>query len=79
MAATRSTSSATPSPLTLASLWDVSDESTTLLMSYFYQELASNNLPKAEVLRRAQLKILQNEKFSHPYYWSAFILVVNWL
>jgi CHAT domain-containing protein/predicted negative regulator of RcsB-dependent stress response len=64
---------------TIASLWDVSDESTTLLMSYFYQELANNNLPKAEALRQAQLKILQNEKFSHPYFWSAFILVGNWL
>jgi CHAT domain-containing protein len=64
---------------TIASLWDVSDESTTLLMSYFYQELANNNLPKAEALRQAQLKILHNEKFSHPYFWSAFILVGNWL
>jgi CHAT domain-containing protein/predicted negative regulator of RcsB-dependent stress response len=64
---------------TIASLWDVSDESTTLLMSYFYQELATNNLPKAEALRHAQLKILHNERFSHPYFWSAFILVGNWL
>jgi CHAT domain-containing protein/tetratricopeptide (TPR) repeat protein len=64
---------------TVASLWDVSDESTTLLMRYFYQELAQNNLPKAEALRRAQLRILQTEKFSHPYFWSAFILVGNWL
>jgi CHAT domain-containing protein len=64
---------------TIASLWDVSDESTTLLMSYFYQELANNNLPKAEALRQAQLKILQSERFSHPYFWSAFILVGNWL
>jgi CHAT domain-containing protein len=64
---------------TIASLWDVSDESTTLLMSYFYQELANRNLSKAETLRRAQLKVLQSEKFSHPYFWSAFILVGNWL
>jgi CHAT domain-containing protein/predicted negative regulator of RcsB-dependent stress response len=64
---------------TLATLWNVSDESTTLLMSYFYQELANSNIPKAEALRRAQIKILQNKKFSHPYFWSAFILVGNWL
>jgi CHAT domain-containing protein len=63
---------------TIATLWDVSDDSTTILMTYFYQELA-DNLPKAEALRRSQQKILQNRYFSHPYYWSGFILVGNWL
>lgn len=63
---------------TIATLWDVSDDSTTMLMTYFYQELA-DNLPKAEALRRSQQKILQDRYFSHPYYWSGFILVGNWL
>jgi CHAT domain-containing protein/predicted negative regulator of RcsB-dependent stress response len=63
---------------TLATLWDVSDRSTTLLMTYFYQELAER-LPKAEALRRSQQKVLQDRYFSHPYYWSGFILVGNWL
>jgi CHAT domain-containing protein len=64
---------------TIASLWYVDDEATSLLMSEFYQELANNKLTKAEVLRNAQLSILKNKKFSHPYYWSAFVLVGNWL
>jgi CHAT domain-containing protein len=65
---------------TLASLWYVSDEATASLMSRFYQELAqSNGINKAEAVRRAQLSLLQQDKFSHPYYWSAFILVGNWL
>jgi CHAT domain-containing protein/predicted negative regulator of RcsB-dependent stress response len=70
---------------TLASLWYVSDEATTLLMTEFYQELArslSNNgepITKAEAVRRAQLKVLSSEEFSHPYYWAAFVLVGNWL
>ncbi|NET05382.1 MAG: CHAT domain-containing protein [Symploca sp. SIO2B6] len=64
---------------TLASLWKVDDEATSLLMARFYQELANSEIPKAEAIRRAQLSILQTEEFSHPYYWSAFILIGNWL
>ncbi|NER32276.1 MAG: CHAT domain-containing protein, partial [Symploca sp. SIO1C4] len=62
-----------------ASLWKVDDEATSLLMARFYQELANSEIPKAEAIRRAQLSILQTEEFSHPYYWSAFILIGNWL
>ncbi|MDJ0678468.1 MAG: CHAT domain-containing protein [Xenococcaceae cyanobacterium MO_167.B52] len=64
---------------TIASLWAVSDEATVALMTNFYQELAQGKISKAEALRRAQQSILKNEKFSHPFYWSAFILVGNWL
>ncbi len=65
---------------TLASLWYVSDEATAILMTRFYEELSQDkNITKAEALRRAQLAILQDKKFSHPYYWSAFVLVGNWL
>ena len=64
---------------TLASLWAVSDKATVELMTNFYQELKNSNITKAEAIRRAQLTVLQDEEFSHPYFWSAFILVGNWL
>jgi CHAT domain-containing protein len=64
---------------TIASLWFVSDEATSLLMSQFYQELTAQQETKAEALRRAQVAILQNEEFAHPYFWAAFVLVGNWL
>ena len=70
---------------TVASLWSVNDEATSLLMIKFYQELANldakgeKHITKAEALRRAQQAILQNRKFSHPYFWAAFVLVGNWL
>ncbi|MCU0533290.1 MAG: CHAT domain-containing protein [Hydrococcus sp. Prado102] len=62
---------------TLASLWLVSDESTALLMSNFYQEL-NTGVSKAEALRRAQQALLQG-KYKHPYFWAAFVLLGNWL
>ncbi len=64
---------------TLASLWVVSDEATASLMTAFYEELAKNQTTKAEALRRAQLTILQDKEFAHPYYWAPFVMVGNWL
>jgi len=65
---------------TVASLWSVSDESTANLMSEFYQQLIANKgVSKAEALRQAQLNVLQNPQFKHPYFWAAFVLVGNWL
>ena len=63
---------------TIASLWAVSDEATVALMTNFYQELTKKDVTKAEALRNAQQAILNSEQFSHPFYWSAFILVGNW-
>ena len=64
---------------TLASLWTVSDESTPIFMSTFYQELLKPSVTKAQAVRQAQLNLLKNPNFSHPYYWALFILVGNWL
>lgn len=63
---------------TLATLWLVDTDSTTLLMSEFYKELR-NGVPKAEALRQAQLSLLSNPDYNHPYYWASFVLVGSWL
>ncbi|BAZ29860.1 TPR repeat protein [Cylindrospermum sp. NIES-4074] len=64
---------------TIASLWSVSDESTSNLMKEFYYQLSQSKLSKAEALRQAQLKIMANPLYKHPYFWASFILVGNWL
>ncbi|RUR88428.1 hypothetical protein DSM107007_10530 [Nostoc sp. PCC 7120 = FACHB-418] len=64
---------------TVASLWQIDDESTALLVGDFYRELKNNNITKAEALRRAQLKLLQHPNYSAPSYWSAYVLIGNWL
>jgi len=46
---------------TLAALWSVDDQSTTLLMTRFYRELLKPDITKAEALRRAQLSLLKGE------------------
>ncbi len=65
---------------TLGTLWQVDDASTSSLMSRFYQELAVNKVTKAVALQQAQLSLLkQGGNQQHPYYWSPYILVGNWL
>jgi CHAT domain-containing protein len=63
---------------TVATLWLVEAESTAKLMDKFYMGLKSGQ-GKAEALRQAQLSLLSNSKYHHPYYWSPFILVGSWL
>jgi CHAT domain-containing protein len=64
---------------TLATLWSVEDESTADFMTKFYQLLNQPNVSKAEALRQAQLSLLHSAQYQHPFYWSAFVLVGNWL
>lgn len=68
---------------TLATLWSVDEASTTELIGQFYQNLRQvieqRRGTKAEALRQSQLTLLKDPKYRHPYYWSPFILLGNWL
>lgn len=65
---------------TLASLWNIGDRSTAILMGEFYKELATSKVTKAEALRRAQVMLLkQYPNYSRPGYWAAYVLIGNWL
>ena len=63
---------------TLGTLWSVSDESTALLIDRVYKQIAIAPQNKAQILRQAQLELIQSEQFNHPYYWAPFVLVGNW-
>ena len=64
---------------TLATLWSVNDRATSKLMSDFYRELSDKHLPKAEAVRQAQLSLLHNRWYRHPFYWAPYVLLGNWL
>jgi CHAT domain-containing protein len=65
-------------PSTVASLWEIADRSTALLMQNFYSNLTSIAADKAEALRQAQISMLDHEQYSHPYYWAPFVLIGDW-
>jgi CHAT domain-containing protein len=61
-------------PAIIASLWSIDDEATGLLMQRFYTYFKEGINP-AEALQKAQKELRQQRpEYSHPYYWSAFIL-----
>jgi CHAT domain-containing protein len=64
---------------TLASLWAVDDKSTSAFMVEFYKQLAKPTISKAEALRQAQISLIKQKAFKHPFYWAPFVLVGNWL
>jgi CHAT domain-containing protein len=63
----------------LGTLWSVNDESTSEVMRHFYEALGSPGISKAEALRSAQRSLLVDRVHRHPYYWSPFLLINNWL
>lgn len=70
-------------PTIVSSQWSVETLSTTQLMTEYHRVLKNSRLnsgsadgaAKAEALRRAQLKLLKNEKYSLPYYWAGFNVI----
>ncbi|MCX7102502.1 MAG: CHAT domain-containing protein [Methylobacter sp.] len=61
----------------VGSLWSIHDAATTEFMKLFYDGM-NRSLNKAEAMREAQLGMLKNKKFSHPFFWAPFILIGNW-
>lgn len=63
-------------PLVAASNWKVNSEATKELMIAFHRN-RREGLSTAEALRRAQIKMLEDEngKFREPYFWAAFSII----
>jgi CHAT domain-containing protein len=57
----------------IASLWEVGDAATAVLMEQFYFELARGVEP-AEALRLAQARMAGDPRWSAPHLWAAFVV-----
>ena len=64
----------------VVSMWQVNDQSTSIIMQDFYKNLAKG-MDKAEALRQAKLQYIRNVKdrpnatdiAAHPAFWAPFI------
>jgi CHAT domain-containing protein len=61
----------------VGSLWSIHDEATMEFMKLFYEGMG-RSLNKAQAMREAQISMLKNKKFKHPFFWAPFILIGNW-
>jgi CHAT domain-containing protein/Tfp pilus assembly protein PilF len=63
----------------LVSQWKINSDSTAELMSNFYKSLNSNRFDmrgkKSKALRDAALTMIQDRRYSHPFYWAGFVLI----
>ena len=63
----------------LGTIWLVNDKASSVLVSEFYQQLQGHSVSRAIALQKAQLKFIDDKRYNHPYYWSPFLLINNWL
>jgi CHAT domain-containing protein len=62
-------------PTIVATQWRVPSASTALLMVDFHRELARGDISVAEALQRAQMRLMKDRRYRHPFYWSGFVVV----
>ncbi|MCU0685698.1 MAG: CHAT domain-containing protein, partial [Polyangiaceae bacterium] len=61
----------------VTSLWRVDDGSTAQLMGSYFGALR-DGVGRSQALRQAQLGLLKQERYRHPYYWAAFVASGDW-
>ena len=59
----------------VATLWQVPDTSTAVLMREFYREMLSNGRIAPVALQLAQQHLRRQPRWSDPYYWAGFQLI----
>jgi len=62
----------------VGSIWPVESSSTMQLMSQLFKSLVRDRRPVADSLRTAQIALMHNPSYQHPYYWSGFAVTGNW-
>jgi CHAT domain-containing protein len=64
-------------PSLLATLWEVDDQSTSILMEHFYKNWLKG-MSKSVALRQAQITLKQIPQYSHPSFWAPFVMIGDW-
>jgi CHAT domain-containing protein len=65
-------------PRVVATLWEVDDRTTALVMKHFYEGMLIRGQRPAAALRSAQAEVARTQGWDAPYYWAAFTLQGEW-
>ncbi len=63
----------------IATLWYINDQASSILISEFYKQIQDRSISRSVALQRAKLKLIKDQRYAHPCYWSPFLLINNWL
>lgn len=59
----------------LVSHWPIDDEATPTLLTDVMMRSQSDDISRAQSLRQAQLAMLSQRQYAHPFYWAPFSVV----
>jgi CHAT domain-containing protein/Tfp pilus assembly protein PilF len=65
-------------PRVVASLWQVEDRATAVLMGRFYEAMLRRGLRPAAALREAQVSMSKDRRWRAPHNWAAFTFQGEW-
>jgi CHAT domain-containing protein/Tfp pilus assembly protein PilF len=65
-------------PSLLATLWEVEDHSTAILMEEFYKNWQKKGMSKPKALQQAQVSLKSMPQYRHPYFWAPFVMIGDW-
>jgi len=55
--------------------WQIPDVPTVMLMTKVFDGLSAGSLTAAEAMRRGQIAMIEQRRFSHPLNWAAFSVI----
>ena len=61
----------------VGSIWPVESTGTMELMSSVFKYLVHDHRPIVNSLQAAQIELINNPMYRHPYYWSGFLVTGN--
>jgi CHAT domain-containing protein len=61
----------------VGSIWPVESASTMQLMPAMFKLLVHDGQPVARSLQAAQIRMIHDPAYAHPYYWSGFVITGN--
>jgi CHAT domain-containing protein len=65
-------------PRVVATLWEIDDRTTSVLMKQFYESMLLRGERPAAALRAAQVAMWRTKGWDQPYYWGGFTIHGEW-
>jgi CHAT domain-containing protein len=65
-------------PRVVATLWEIDDRTTSVLMKQFYESMLVRGERPAAALRAAQVAMWRTKGWDQPYYWGGFTIHGEW-